>query len=51
MFGKNVITAEAYRGKALVTECLNYPKELAIEYNFYKLMLLTDSKKKSMLIL
>lgn len=43
-FVENVITDEAYRGKGLATACLNYAKELAVEKNCYKLMLMTGSK-------
>ena len=48
-FVENVITDERYRGKGLATACLDYAKALAIEYNCYKLMLLTGSKKESTL--
>jgi ribosomal protein S18 acetylase RimI-like enzyme len=48
-FVENVITDAAYRKKGLATQCLNYAKELAIDNNCYKLMLLTGSKKESTL--
>ncbi len=48
-FVENVITDEAYRGKGLATACLNYAKELALQANCYKLMLLTGSKKEETL--
>lgn len=46
---ENVITDEAYRGKGLATECLNYARETARKMNCYKLMLLTGSKEESTL--
>ena len=46
---ENVVTRTAYRGKGYATECLHYAKELAIENNCYKMMLLTGSKEQSTL--
>lgn len=46
---ENVITDVAYRKKGFATKCLNYAKELAMNNNCYKLMLLTGSKKESTL--
>ena len=46
-FVENVVTHEAYRGRGLATECLNFAKEIAQKENCYKMMLLTGSKKES----
>lgn len=46
---ENVITDVHYRKRGLATQCLNYAKEIAIEENCYKLMLLTGSKNESTL--
>lgn len=46
---ENVITDEAYRKKGLAASCLDRAKEIALEENCYKLMLLTGSKKESTL--
>lgn len=43
-FVENVITDEAYRGKGLATQCLEYAKDIAFKENCYKMMLLTGSK-------
>lgn len=43
---ENVVTHMDYRGKGYATACLNYAKELAIESDCYKIMLLTGSKNK-----
>lgn len=48
-FVENVITDEAYRKRGHATACLNYAKELAVQNNCYKMMLLTGSKKESTL--
>ena len=48
-FVENVVTHEKYRGRGYATECLNYAKQIAIENNCYKMMLLTGSKKQSTL--
>lgn len=48
-FVENVITDKAYRKKGLASACLNYAKELAIQENCYKMMLLTGSKEESIL--
>lgn len=48
-FIENVITDERFRKRGLVTQCLDYAKEIAIKENCYKMMLLTGSKKKSTL--
>ncbi len=48
-FVENVITDEAYRKRGLATQCLNFAKDIAINNNCYKLMLLTGSKEESTL--
>ena len=48
-FIENVVTNEEYRGKGYATECLDYAKEIAIKNNCYKMMLLTGTKKESIL--
>lgn len=48
-FIENVVTHEKYRGRGYATECLNYAKQIAVEENCYKMMLLTGSKEKSTL--
>lgn len=48
-FIENVITDKDYRRRGLATYCLNYAKEIAINENCYKIMLLTGSKKESTL--
>ncbi len=46
---ENVITDDNYRNKGLASQCLNYAKEIALKENCYKMMLLTGSKKESIL--
>ena len=48
-FIENVVTHEKYRGRGYAMECLNYAKQIAVENNCYKMMLLTGSKEKSTL--
>lgn len=48
-FIENVVTHEAYRGKGYASECLNYAKNIAIEQNCYKIMLLTGDKDQKTL--
>ena len=48
-FVENVVTHIEYRNKGYATECLNYAKEIAINNNCYKMMLLTGSKRQSTL--
>lgn len=43
-FIENVVTHSNYRGKGYATECLNYARDIAINSNCYKMMLLTGSK-------
>ncbi len=42
---ENVITSGAYRGKGYATAILNYAKDMALNENCYKIMLMTGSKK------
>lgn len=46
---ENVITDIEYRKQGLATACLNFAKDLAIQENCYKIMLLTGSKEDSTL--
>lgn len=46
---ENVVTHADYRGKGYATECLNYAKDIAVNENCYKMMLLTSSKQESTL--
>ena len=48
-FVENVIKDVNFRKKGLASKCLHYAKELAIQENCYKLMLLTGSKEESTL--
>ena len=48
-FVENVVTHADYRGKGYATECLNSAKQIAIDNNCYKMMLLTGSKRESTL--
>lgn len=48
-FIENVVTHTDHRGKGYATACLNYAKELALEADCYKMMLLTGSKSESTL--
>ncbi len=48
-FVENVITDKEYRQQGLATACLDYAKEIAKKENCYKLMLLTGSKRQSIL--
>ncbi len=48
-FIENVVTHKDYRGKGYAKECLNFAKEIAMQMNCYKMMLLTGSKEDSTL--
>ena len=48
-FIENVVTHSDYRGYGYATECLEYAKYIAEHDNCYKMMLLTGSKKGSIL--
>lgn len=48
-FIENVVTDKAYRNKGYATSILNFAREIAINENCYKIMLLTGSKKESTL--
>lgn len=49
MLIENVVTDEAYRKRGFATACLDYARTLAKAENCYKMMLLTGSKKESIL--
>lgn len=44
---ENVVTHKDYRKNGLASQCLSFAKEIAVENNCYKMMLLTGSKKRS----
>lgn len=48
-FVENVVTHVDYRKKGYATACLDFAKQIAIENNCYKMMLLTGSKEESTL--
>ncbi len=48
-FIENVVTHKDYRGKGYAKECLNFAKEIAMQMNCYKMMLLTGSKEDATL--
>ena len=43
---ENVVTDINHRRKGLASACLRYAKEIAVNENCYKLMLMTDSKQE-----
>ncbi len=48
-FIENVVTHADHRGNGYATACLNYAKDLAVNADCYKMMLLTGSKSDSTL--
>lgn len=48
-FIENVITDDLYRKQGFAAFCLEYAKQIALQNNCYKIMLLTGSKKESTL--
>lgn len=48
-FIENVVTHKDYRKKGYATACLDYAKQLAINNNCYKIMLLTGAKDEETL--
>lgn len=48
-FVENVVTDINYRNRGLATKCLDYAKEIAINNNCYKIMLMTGSKRETTL--
>ncbi len=44
---ENVVTHKDYRKRGLASQCLAYAKQIAVDNNCYKMMLLTGSKKRS----
>ena len=43
-FIENVVTHKDYRRRGLAQECLNFARDIALNENCYKMMLLTGSK-------
>ena len=48
-FIENVVTHSDFRGKGYATECLDFAKQIALNENCYKMMLLTGSKNEATL--
>lgn len=48
-FIENVVTSEKYLGKGYARQCLDYARNIAIENNCYKMMLLTGTKEEKTL--
>ncbi len=44
---ENVVTHKDYRNRGLASQCLDYAREISLNNNCYKMMLLTGSKKCS----
>ena len=44
---ENVVTNKDYRKRGLASDCLVFAKQIALNNNCYKMMLLTGSKKRS----
>lgn len=49
-FIENVITDILFRKQGLASACLEYAKQIAIQNNCYKIMLLTGSKQENTLV-
>lgn len=43
---ENVVTDKGHRKRGLATACLSYAKQIAIDNNCYKIMLMTGSKNR-----
>ncbi len=48
-FVENVVTDSEYRGRGLVTACLDFARDIAVHEGCYKMMLLTGSKEEKTL--
>ena len=48
-FIENVVTHSDFHGKGYATECLEFAKQIALNENCYKMMLLTGSKNEATL--
>lgn len=44
---ENVVTHKDYKNRGLASQCLDYAREISLNNNCYKMMLLTGSKKCS----
>ena len=44
---ENIVTHKVYRKRGLASQCLAFAKQIAVENNCYKMMLLTGSKKRA----
>lgn len=44
---ENVVTHKEYRNQGLASGCLDFAKNIALDNNCYKMMLLTGTKKRS----
>lgn len=48
-FVENVVTSAAFRRRGLALACLDYAKNIALQANCYKIMLMTGSKQEGTL--
>ena len=48
-FIENMVTSEKHHGKGYASQCLDYARNIAIENNCYKMMLLTGTKEEKTL--